>query len=105
MVRRKTRLSPPRPTKGKILPVMLTVPEELGIGFLAGVASRAISTPLNVITVRLQTETEGEDEQGEMNATKGDPEEVNRKQQPRGVLSTIRTIYEQEGLRGFWAGT
>lgn len=84
--------------------MLLSVTEELGIGFLAGVASRAISTPLSVITVRLQTETEGEDEEGEMNADNGSPEEAERRREPKGLLSTVKRIYEEQGLLGFWGG-
>lgn len=88
--------------KGKNLSILLSAPEELGIGFLAGVASRAISTPLSVITVRLQTETEGEDEEGELDAEKS--EEVQIERRPRGVIPTVKRIYEEEGLKEFWSG-
>lgn len=86
------------------MPTLLSVPEELAIGFVAGVASRAISTPLSVITVRLQTETEGEDEEGELNAEKGDSGEAESKNTPRGVMGAVQRIYGERGLAGFWGG-
>ena len=84
---------------------MLGVSEELGIGFLTGITSRAITTPLSVITVRLQTQTEGEDEEGELNAEKGDIEEAKRKKLSKGIIEITRCIYQEEGLKGFWDGT
>lgn len=66
--------------------VALTGPQELGIGYLAGVLSRLITTPLSVITVRLQVASDSEDE-GET-----------------GVLDIVRDIYSTDGLPGFWKG-
>ncbi|KAH9925952.1 mitochondrial carrier [Epithele typhae] len=59
-------------------PVLLGVPAELAVGFLAGVANRAVSTPLNVVTVRLQiaSEDDDEDEQDEETSTLGPPDNV-----------------------------
>ncbi|KAI0343472.1 mitochondrial carrier [Trametopsis cervina] len=102
VVRRKGA-SAPR-IKGRPISVLLSAPEELGIGFIAGVASRAISQPLSVITVRLQTQTEGEDDEGELNAEKGGPEEPEIRGEPNGVIDTVRRIYEEQGLEGFWGG-
>lgn len=65
--------------------------EELLLGFLAGVASRAVSTPLNIITLRLQAEREGEEE--ELGASTS-----------LGIMGTIRLIYKERGLVGFWRG-
>ena len=104
MVRRKTLKLPPRSGKSKAAPILLSVGEELGIGFIAGIASRAISTPLSVITVRLQTETEGEDESGELDPEKGNEAEAARRGEPRDVMNTFRRIYEEQGLGGFWGG-
>ncbi|EKM53611.1 uncharacterized protein PHACADRAFT_99150 [Phanerochaete carnosa HHB-10118-sp] len=104
LVRRKTRISPPPKSKSKATPVLLGVAEELGIGFLAGVSSRAISTPLSVVTVRLQTETEGRDDRGELDPEKGDPEDASRRGEPKGVLTTVQKIYAEQGLKGFWGG-
>ena len=71
----------------------LSILEELSLGFLAGVASRAISTPLSLITLRLQTErsNDGGDDDS--------PERPNS-----GVSAVVKKIYEEEGLAGFWKG-
>lgn len=74
----------------KAASLALSVPQELGIGFLAGVLSRLVSTPLSVITVRLQSESVKDDrDDGE-----GDV----------GILATARNIYRDDGLFGFWKG-
>ncbi len=84
--------------------MLLSVPEELGIGFIAGLASRAISTPLSVITVRLQTETEGEDEDDELNTKKGSPHESREGLKRGSIIGTVQRLSEEEGLQGFWRG-
>lgn len=89
--------------KSKAKPVLLSVVEELGIGFVAGVASRAISTPLSVITVRIQTATEGDDEQGQMNAEKGEIYKP-KKEEVVNPMTVLKQIYGEQGLRGFWGG-
>ncbi len=66
---------------------ILSASEEIGIGFAAGVISRAISTPLSLITVRLQAEKQIGD--GDEDAS---------------VSSVVGQIYEYNGLRGFWKG-
>ncbi|KAJ3551618.1 hypothetical protein NM688_g4600 [Phlebia brevispora] len=104
LVRRKVRISPPQSIKNKGVPVILDVSEELGVGFLAGVASRAIAAPLNLVTVRLQTETEGEDEEGNLDAVKDNTGEADRARRPWGIFFTVKKIYEDEGLQGFWDG-
>jgi hypothetical protein len=96
---------PLRP-KGKPAPVLLSAVEELGVGFIAGVASRAISQPLSVITVRLQTEAEGGDDEAgdERDNEKGCVNEQERKSISRGVSSTVKRIYDEQGWEGFWGG-
>ncbi|KAG7091253.1 hypothetical protein E1B28_010302 [Marasmius oreades] len=77
----------------KLLP-KLSILEELFLGFLAGVASRAISTPLSLITLRLQTERSNdsdEDEDGDSHSESG-------------VGSVVGKIFEEDGLAGFWKG-
>lgn len=73
----------------KTASVALTAVEEIGAGFLAGVASRAVSTPLGLITVRLQEERQGTDAPGRVESIK----------------HIIRSIYAKHGLRGFWRGS
>lgn len=80
----------PYPSKDR-LPVVLGIREELGAGFVAGVISRLASTPLSIITVRLQVEqekAEGED------STEEKP----------GIKSVVKRLYHEEGLLGFWKG-
>ncbi|KAF5355168.1 hypothetical protein D9756_005699 [Leucocoprinus leucothites] len=64
--------------------------EEVLLGFLAGVASRAISTPLNIVTLRLQTEREDEDE--------GQPKALHS----TGIVNVVKSMYKEHGLAGFW---
>lgn len=68
---------------------VLTAAEEIGAGFLAGVASRAVSTPLGLITVHLQEELRDEDASGRQESIK----------------RVIRSIYVERGLQGFWRGS
>ncbi|KIM82454.1 hypothetical protein PILCRDRAFT_820297 [Piloderma croceum F 1598] len=74
----------------------LSVAEELGLGFAAGLASKLISTPLSVVTVRLQTERE-DAEEDEISYNK-------EMQKVGGVKDVIGRIYEEDGLVGFWRG-
>ncbi|KAK1230917.1 hypothetical protein PQX77_005948, partial [Marasmius sp. AFHP31] len=74
----------------KLLP-KLSILEELFLGFLAGVASRAISTPLSLVTLRLQTERSND------NGVDDSEESSNS-----GVSAVVKKIYEEEGLAGFW---
>ncbi|KAF8161406.1 mitochondrial carrier domain-containing protein [Crassisporium funariophilum] len=69
-----------------------TILEELFLGFIAGVASRAITTPLNIITFRLQTEREDEEDAG--------AEQAN----PKGITDIVNLIFLEQGLAGFWRG-
>ncbi|GBE84129.1 mitochondrial carrier [Sparassis crispa] len=76
-------------------PVLLPLPVELAVGYIAGIASRAVSMPLSLITVRLQSAGgEGEDEDGDDGKRKGVPP----------VVDIVRSIYTEQGLCGFWAG-
>ncbi|KAH9485650.1 Kidney mitochondrial carrier protein 1 [Psilocybe cubensis] len=65
--------------------------EELVLGFIAGVASRAVSTPLNIVTLKLQTERE-------------DEEEESASSKSMGMIDVVKSIYKQQGLAGFWRG-
>jgi adenine nucleotide transporter 17 len=66
--------------------------EELLLGFIAGVASRAVSTPLNIVTLRLQTERQDEDDSDDEGPTSV------------GMMGVIKDIYNEQGLAGFWRG-
>lgn len=65
--------------------------EELLLGFIAGVASRAVSTPLNIVTLRLQAEREGEEEEPSASTS-------------LGIMGTVKLIYKEQGLASFWRG-
>ena len=101
-MRRKTRGLPAQSTIKTAVPVLLSISEELGIGFLAGVASRAISTPLSVITVRLQTRSDGEGDEGTDSASR---DSSNLACNDTGIVGTVKRVYAEEGLQGFWGGT
>lgn len=75
----------PYPTR-KPTPIALSTGEELGAGFLAGALSRLVSTPLSVITVRMQAKRE-------------------RGSQNPGLIAALRSIYREEGILGLWKGT
>ncbi|TFK50816.1 mitochondrial carrier [Heliocybe sulcata] len=78
--------------------LLLSVPEELAVGFLAGILSRALSTPLSVVTARLQTENDDADSRP--------PSPVNNPEVSRSsrIMSVVKSIYEESGLAGFWRG-
>ncbi|KAL1945264.1 hypothetical protein VTO73DRAFT_2115 [Trametes versicolor] len=76
-------------------PTLLSVPAELSVGFVAGVASRAVSTPLSVVTVRMQTETDDDDNDDDT------PASQNRSPH---FSEVARRIYSEDGLAGFWTG-
>lgn len=64
--------------------------EELVLGFIAGIASRIVSTPLNIVTLKLQTERDDVEETGEPSSM--------------GMIDVIKSIYKTQGLAGFWRG-
>ncbi|TFK26339.1 mitochondrial carrier [Coprinopsis marcescibilis] len=100
--------------------------EELLLGFIAGVASRAVSTPLNIITLRLQAERSdaddvedaGEDikeyEMEQVDKNLGNLATSSNAGSPRsyspvpkedmGVLDIAKLIYDEKGWKGFWKG-
>ncbi|KAH8103604.1 mitochondrial carrier [Cristinia sonorae] len=103
LIRRKTRhvvLTP----KSKAKPVLLSVIEELGIGFVAGVASRAISTPLSVVTVRLQTASEDEDEEVDLEAASEKSDVTGPRKEILGPVKVMKRILAEDGLSGLWKG-
>ncbi|KAH8115270.1 mitochondrial carrier [Phellopilus nigrolimitatus] len=71
----------------------LSALEELGAGFLAGVASRAVSAPLSLITVRLQSEREAP------TSSKDDSRAA-----AASAARVVRHIYAEGGLSAFWRG-
>ncbi|KAJ3902085.1 mitochondrial carrier domain-containing protein, partial [Lentinula edodes] len=69
----------------------------LALGFMSGVASRAVSMPLSIITLRLQTGRHEDSYESGM---------VNQEPEARGnaVIQTVKKIYEEQGFSGFWRG-
>lgn len=78
--------------------VALSATEELCAGFLAGVSSRAVTTPLSIITVRLQNAKIHKDA---LPSVKGD-EELSH---DTSAWHVVKDIYSKDGLAGFWKGT
>lgn len=64
---------------------------------MSGVASRAVSMPLSIITLRLQTGRHEDSYESGM---------VNQEPEARGnaVIQTVKKIYEEQGFSGFWRG-
>ncbi|EGO00795.1 hypothetical protein SERLA73DRAFT_133846, partial [Serpula lacrymans var. lacrymans S7.3] len=83
-------------TRRRAKAAMLSVPQELAIGYIAGLASRAISTPLGTITVRLQTERDDEDALS--------PDDGKAGNTKTGFRAACEHIYDENGLLGFWKG-
>lgn len=75
---------------------------EIGLGFVAGVASRLISTPLNIVTVRLQANNETDDSSD--SEDESDNVSITDKIKNLKMVSILQEIYEKEGLVGFWRG-
>ncbi|KAJ8454241.1 hypothetical protein ONZ51_g13143 [Trametes cubensis] len=86
------------------LPVLLGVPTELVVGFVAGVASRAVSTPLSVITVRMQTGRNDDDDPEDDDTDSALPESKHPMRTSPRFSEVMRSIYSDEGLSGFWSG-
>lgn len=86
VVRRKASISSVPVNK---LTTALSATEEIGVGFIAGMTSRAITTPLSLITVRLQSKSG--------NADDGQPPDPT-------VFQIVQRIYREDGFAGFWKG-
>ncbi|KZV66731.1 mitochondrial carrier [Peniophora sp. CONT] len=86
VLRRASRASSSKPAS----PPALSMAQELLLGFVAGVSSKMIASPLSVVTVRLQTAREDDEELPGSTV--------------KDVAATIQSIYKDEGLRGFWKG-
>ena len=69
----------------------LSMVQELLLGYFAGVTSKMIASPLSVVTVRLQTARENDEEELSGSTAKD-------------VAATVQSIYEDEGWKGFWKG-
>ncbi|KAK7057709.1 mitochondrial carrier domain-containing protein [Favolaschia claudopus] len=92
LTRRRLSLNP---KPGRIAsPHKPTLPEEILLGFIAGVASRAVSTPLNIVTLRLQVEKDNDSEEAE----------IKEGTSATGISGAFKKIYREDGLGGFWRG-
>jgi adenine nucleotide transporter 17 len=101
--RARSAIASDKPTtaaQAQVLPVAL----ELALGFVAGVASRAVSTPLSVITVRLQTESSNEPASDEDKDQKRSQPTANVNRKRATALTVLQSIYDSDGLAGFWKG-
>ncbi|KAG5219808.1 oxidation resistance protein [Salix suchowensis] len=85
-----------------------TIVEELVLGFVAGVASRAVSMPMNIVTLRLQTGRGDSETDSDNTASDLTEEETatpsNNSDSESGLRSVFASIYREEGLAGFWKG-
>ncbi|KAL5531989.1 hypothetical protein ACEPAF_5552 [Sanghuangporus sanghuang] len=99
---KRDRLSSNKVTKRSESATIVAL-EEIVIGFLAGIASRAVSTPLSLVTVRLQSEQQ---QQLDSESSGGDLEKGKDGdgRQSRSIASVVKRIYVEGGLRGFWRG-
>lgn len=85
-----------------------TLLEDIVIGFIAGVAARAIATPLNVITLRLQA-VRADQEDDESEGPSDTESESSRSSSPApnedaGMLDIAQNIVDETGWRGLWKG-
>ncbi|KAL1759934.1 mitochondrial carrier domain-containing protein [Schizophyllum commune] len=89
---------------GKKVKPALSILQELALGLIAGAASRAISTPLNIITLRMQNARD----EDQSDASSDESSDVSSEDGDNGTASSlfgvVRDIYEREGLAGFWRG-
>ena len=78
-----------------------SVLEELLTGYIAGVASRLVSTPLTLVTVRLQNEKDKDESDV---AEKGKARMIEETEKPNGVVKVMKDLYNEGGITGFWRG-
>lgn len=104
LLRRKLALDKDRDIK---LAQPFTGTEELIIGCIAGIISRAVTTPLSAITVRKQTaaKSRSKDEEEDKNlATVEDEEHEDSEYSADSSTAIAKDIYQTYGISGFWRG-
>jgi solute carrier family 25 (peroxisomal adenine nucleotide transporter), member 17 len=84
--------------------------EDIVLGYIAGVASRAVSSPFNIITLRLQAERADAEDEDALSDDSGSESSSSGRRSPlegeedTGPIGVARRIYQQEGWQGFWRG-
>lgn len=84
--------------------------EDIFLGYIAGVASRAVSSPFTIITLRLQAErADAEDEDALSDDSVSESGSNGRRspvdtEEDSGPIGVAKRIYQQEGWQGFWRG-
>ena len=101
LLKRKTRQLQ-QAKGGPVKTAILSVAEELALGFLAGVISRMVTTPLSVVTVRLQSEQYRDEE--EAMGDDDEDHEITGRDKGTGITHVFKSIYSEQGLAGFWSG-
>lgn len=87
--------------KGRPLPLVV---EELLMGYLAGIASRLISMPLSLITVRLQDDKDSSELDNVENGKKSQSTDALGIPARNRVIKVAKELYNEGGIAGFWRG-
>ncbi|KAG0294695.1 mitochondrial thiamine pyrophosphate transporter [Dissophora globulifera] len=89
----------------------LSKTETVLCGAAAGVVSRFVIAPLDVVKIRLQMQTQRKDlstllKRGAAGTNASSATAANLQQKPkyRGMFSSMATIVREEGIRGLWKG-
>ncbi|KIJ06264.1 hypothetical protein PAXINDRAFT_140730 [Paxillus involutus ATCC 200175] len=88
--------------RGKSKTAILAVSEELAIGYLSGILSRAVTTPLSIITVRMQTGREVDSDDVGLHDTLRSTTSASTTS--LSFRAVCKQIHDEAGLRGFWKG-
>ncbi|KAL1744829.1 mitochondrial carrier domain-containing protein [Schizophyllum fasciatum] len=87
----------------KVKPALSLV-QELALGLVAGAASRAISTPLNIITLRMQNARDDDQSDTSSDDCSDASSEADSSGGASSLFGVVREIYDKDGLAGFWRG-
>ncbi|KAG0225144.1 mitochondrial carrier domain-containing protein [Mortierella sp. GBAus27b] len=83
----------------------LSMKETVFCGAVAGVVSRFVIAPLDVVKIRLQMQTQRKDFSTVIMRKKGSiGAEIKQQPKYRGMFSAMGTIVREEGVRGLWKG-
>ncbi|KAJ7099378.1 mitochondrial carrier [Mycena belliarum] len=103
LTRRRLTLNP-KASARSATPHKPSLLEEVLLGFVAGIASRAVSTPLNIVTLRLQAENDNDNDNDNDNEDEETASEKSAELSGAGVASVVKKIYNEQGVGGFWRG-